>query len=165
MWEQPWRQADCLRRSFGDWLDAAGFGPREHPWTEAASSSAGRVRHYRTAPAKPARVAVLIVPAPIKRAYIWDLGPEASAVRRLIEAGLDVFLLEWRDAPEAPIGRFATRTIDWAVEAVTQESGRRVALAGHSHSLSRHWRSAASVTTAPALAPPSRCIHISPGAD
>src|SRR3546814_3818487 len=30
---------------------------------------------------------LLIVPAPIKRAYIWDLVPWASAVRRCIDSG------------------------------------------------------------------------------
>src|SRR5689334_19816392 len=117
MWEQPWRQADRLRRSYGDWLDAAGYGPREHPWTAIASSAACHIRRYDAAPRRRA-LAVLVVPAPIKRGYIWDLGPDASAVRRLLEAGLEVFLLDWHEAPRAELGRFAIGAIDWAVDAV-----------------------------------------------
>jgi len=132
MWEQPWRQADSLRRSFGVWLDAVGFGPREHPWTEVATSAACRLRRYDAAPRKQSAAAVLVVPAPIKRGYIWDLAPEASAVRRLLEGGLEVFQLDWREAPNAELGRFASDAIDWAVNVVARSSDRRVAIAGHS---------------------------------
>lgn len=41
---------------------------------------------------------VLIVPAPIKRHYLWDLFPEASAVRRLLEQGFTVHMLRWTEA-------------------------------------------------------------------
>jgi polyhydroxyalkanoate synthase len=39
---------------------------------------------------------VLIVAAPIKRPYIWDLAPAVSAVRFCLGHGLNVALLEWR---------------------------------------------------------------------
>ena len=41
--------------------------------------------------------AILLIPAPIKRAYIFDLVARASVVRRWREAGRAVFLLEWTD--------------------------------------------------------------------
>jgi polyhydroxyalkanoate synthase len=37
---------------------------------------------------------VLIVAAPIKRPYIWDLTPAVSAIRYCLGAGLRVYLLE-----------------------------------------------------------------------
>jgi len=131
MWEQPWRQADRLRRSFGGMLDIAGFGPREQPWTEVAASAAARLRRYDAVAAAQGPT-VLIVPAPIKRPYIWDLCPEASPVRRLLEARCRVYLLEWREDGAAEIGAFATRLLDWAVRIVERDAGHSVALAGHS---------------------------------
>jgi hypothetical protein len=38
---------------------------------------------------------VLIVAAPIKRAYIWDLTPSASAIHYLLHKDFHVHLLEW----------------------------------------------------------------------
>jgi polyhydroxyalkanoate synthase len=61
---------------------------------------------------------VLIVPAPIKRPYIWDLAPDASAVRRLLGAGSPVFLLEWeRTAEPFGLADYADRLIGGALEA------------------------------------------------
>ena len=48
----------------------------------------------RLPPPDAAGPALLILPAPFKRAYIWDLGPQVSVVRRC-SRGLRVFLLEW----------------------------------------------------------------------
>jgi polyhydroxyalkanoate synthase len=41
---------------------------------------------------------VLIVAAPIKRPYIWDLAPSVSAIRRCLREGLHVYLVEWLPA-------------------------------------------------------------------
>jgi poly[(R)-3-hydroxyalkanoate] polymerase subunit PhaC len=38
---------------------------------------------------------VLIIAAPIKRPYIWDLSPSASAIRHCMQQGMHVRLLEW----------------------------------------------------------------------
>src|SRR3546814_4538896 len=52
---------------------------------------------------------LLIVSAPIKRAYIWDLVPWASAVRRCIDSGLRVYLMEWAEPRVDEQDRKSTR--------------------------------------------------------
>ncbi len=84
--------SDAIRRSQGDILGRIGFGPEECRHRVVASSSLWRLRQYSGADAGPS---VLIVAAPIKRHYIWDLGPSASAVRYCLRHGLRVYLLEW----------------------------------------------------------------------
>ena len=75
------------------------------------------------------------VPAPIKRAYIWDLAPGASPVRLLAEAGFAVSLLEWLDPDpsesDAGIDTFVDR-IGAAVDAVRAQGGDTPVLVGHS---------------------------------
>jgi poly(3-hydroxyalkanoate) synthetase len=43
---------------------------------------------------------VLIVPAPIKRPYIFDFLPPVSVVRRLLEKGFAVYLIDGREVGE-----------------------------------------------------------------
>ena len=43
---------------------------------------------------------LLLVPAPIKRAYLWDLASWASVVRQCIATGLRVYLLQWEQPAE-----------------------------------------------------------------
>jgi polyhydroxyalkanoate synthase len=40
---------------------------------------------------------VLIVPAPIKRAYICDLAPDVSVVQQLARSNLSFYLAQWED--------------------------------------------------------------------
>jgi hypothetical protein len=56
---------DRLRRAHGDALDALGLGPREGPFQLISSE-----RYWRLRDAAPL---VLMVPAPIKRPYIWEM--------------------------------------------------------------------------------------------
>jgi polyhydroxyalkanoate synthase len=57
-----------------------------------------RLREYRTH----ATVStVLIIAAPIKCPYVWDLSPSTSAIRRCMQQGVHVRLLEWLPASEA----------------------------------------------------------------
>jgi len=90
---------DDARRIQGMALDAIGLGPIEAPYETIFRSPGASLRRYGTGPGP----AVLIVPAPIKRSYIWDLAPEASAVRRLLAAGASVLLLDWERTAE-PVG-------------------------------------------------------------
>src|SRR5215216_4971344 len=90
--------ADRWRRWRGGWLDALGLGPREMPWRSVDVAAGVRLRCYDCAH-KPDAVPVLLVPAPIKQPYIWDLLPRISVVRCCLEAGLRVYLAAWR-APE-----------------------------------------------------------------
>jgi polyhydroxyalkanoate synthase len=88
---------DTLRQMQGHLFASLGFGPEECPYRVIVSESHWRLREYgdhgRSA-------AVLIVAAPIKRPYIWDLTPSVSVVRRCLGAGLAVYLLEWLPASE-----------------------------------------------------------------
>ncbi len=79
----------------------------------------------------------MIVPAPIKRAYIWDLAPWASVVLRCVRNGLRVFLIEWTEpgVEEQHFGLvdYADRLIRDCLDAVELETGQpRAYLAGHS---------------------------------
>ncbi len=86
---------DTLRRMQGDALASLGFGPIESTYKIAASGRYWRLRDYGSLDRSRS---VLIVAAPIKRPYIWDLKPAASAIRHCLGAGLRVYLLEWLPA-------------------------------------------------------------------
>ena len=94
---QQFSVIDAFRRMQGDVLETVGFGPVESRYGVIASGPYWRLRDYdsvhRSRP-------VLIVAAPIKRPYIWDLAPSASAIRCCLKAGLRVYLLEWLPASE-----------------------------------------------------------------
>jgi polyhydroxyalkanoate synthase len=127
--------ADAARRLQGIALDRLGFAPRTTPSRHVARTRAGELRAYQ--PALAGRPAVLIVPAPIKRPYIWDLAPGASAVARLASSGLQVYLLEWyRPQPrDAALGleHYADRAIRISLDAIQAETRvGKAFLAGHS---------------------------------
>jgi polyhydroxyalkanoate synthase len=87
--------ADILRCAQGRTLQAVGFGPDECPYRVIASGSFWLLRDYGK---DNATQCALIVAAPIKRAYIWDLASSASAIRYCLKEGLRVRLLEWLPA-------------------------------------------------------------------
>jgi len=88
---------DVFRRMQGDVLGSFGFEPVESSYRVIASGLYWRLRDYDTVDRSRS---VLIVAAPIKRPYIWDLMPSVSAIRRCLAAGLHVHLLEWLPASE-----------------------------------------------------------------
>jgi polyhydroxyalkanoate synthase subunit PhaC len=80
---------------------------------------------------------VLIVAAPIKRPYLWDLAPSVSAVRYCLRQRLRVYLLEWTPPSsgtgDAGLAEYADRAIGEAVATVSRAmGGMRPFLAGHS---------------------------------
>jgi poly(3-hydroxyalkanoate) synthetase len=87
--------ADIVRRRQGDALEAFGFGPQECGHEVTASGLRWRLREYASRPTAPT---LMIVAAPIKRPYIWDLTPPVSVIRRCLQEGLSVSLLEWLPA-------------------------------------------------------------------
>jgi len=87
--------ADALRRVQGRMLQAVGFGPDECPYRVIASGPFWLLRDYGK---DSAAQGVLIVAAPIKLPYIWDLAPSSSAIRYCLKEGLRVRLLEWLPA-------------------------------------------------------------------
>ena len=65
---------DEVRRQIGRALGAVGLGAHETPYRIVAELPAARLRAYQEAESSEGPV-VLIMPAPFKRAYIWDLAP------------------------------------------------------------------------------------------
>jgi hypothetical protein len=84
---------DALRRTQGAALEGLGFGPTECSYYVLASGPHWSLREYARSKAGPC---LLIVAAPIKRPYIWDLAPPVSAVRFCVDHGVRVYLLEWK---------------------------------------------------------------------
>lgn len=129
-----WELADAMRRLQGNALEMLGFGPAECGYRIIASGPAWHLRKYDDAGEGPS---LLIVAAPIKRPYIWDLAPAASAVRRCLRDGLSVFLLEWaapsRRKKNGGLADYAGQAIGEAVAAVSHEAnGAKPFLMGHS---------------------------------
>ena len=124
--------SDLLRRAQGQTLEAFGLGPQECPYEVVASGAFWRLRNY----GKPADApSVLIVAAPIKRAYIWDLAPSASAIHYILDQGFHVHLLEWLP-DEANAENGLTEYVESISECVARISSRRAGaktfLMGHS---------------------------------
>ena len=133
MWAQALKQMDRSRQARGAMLDRAGYAPQPTPSTVLHAEPGMQVRRY--GPENGPGPAVLLVPAPIKRAYIWDLMPEVSVVRRWLERGYRVYLAEWMPSEDADAGiaDYAGRMLDAARRAAQADSGAaRVVLAGHS---------------------------------
>lgn len=116
-------------------LDALGYGPT----TTLARTVLAR-RELNLLAYQPAHVhqpALLVVPAPIKAAYIWDLAPGSSVVEHCLAAGLQVYLAAWRrpQAEDATLGLrdYADHALQACTDAIAAETGAsRVFLAGHS---------------------------------
>jgi polyhydroxyalkanoate synthase len=83
---------DALRRAQGVALGALGLGPTEARYEIAGGGPYWRLRDYGGADDD--SPPLMIVAAPIKRPYIWDLSPSASAVRYCLRY-LHVYLIEW----------------------------------------------------------------------
>jgi polyhydroxyalkanoate synthase len=135
--EPWWAYSDVARRRLGELMDRLGLGPEPTPSRPIGAWATATLRAY-PAPARPSaeRPAVLIVPAPIKTADIWDLAPDVSVVRRCLAAGLATFLVDWDDpqAEDEGLGLDAAcQAIVGCLEAVATETGRaKVFMMGHS---------------------------------
>jgi polyhydroxyalkanoate synthase subunit PhaC len=79
-------------RLFADPPDyAVGETPSEVVYTEDKL----RVLHYVPRVKNPHPVPILIVYALVNRYYILDLQPDRSVVRRLLDEGFDVYIIDW----------------------------------------------------------------------
>jgi polyhydroxyalkanoate synthase len=125
---------DDARRQRGAAMDKAGLGPKETPHRIVLERPGFRLRFYG---GKSGRPVALIVPAPIKRHYIWDLSPRRSVVRHALDEDFRVFLVEWTE----PIGEaagygleeYAGCLLDACIEAIQDTAGTdRLILLGHS---------------------------------
>jgi polyhydroxyalkanoate synthase len=122
---------DHLRRQHGLLCEDAGWGPVRTPFTRALTGkSFTLLSHAANEPAAP----ILLVPAPIKRGYIFDLLPSASVVQRCIEAGLQPYLIEWRDPAEQSWGLadYADASLLACVEEIRRRSQQKPVVVGHS---------------------------------
>lgn len=124
-----------MRRQQGTLLDALGFGPQPKPSRTVWTSRAARVLAYQAPNAR--QPAILMVPAPIKTSYIWDMASGASALERWLVAGMQAYLIAWQlpdDGDEwMGLDEYASRSILECLQAVAAETGHsKVFLAGHS---------------------------------
>jgi poly[(R)-3-hydroxyalkanoate] polymerase subunit PhaC len=124
--------SDVLRRAQGQTFDVFGLGAKESSYEVIASGAFWRLRDYgNPASAQP----VLIVAAPIKRAYIWDLAPSVSAIRHMLTQEFHVQLLEWLPAEEADVNglaEYATSIAECVAKISDQAAGVKPLLIGHS---------------------------------
>jgi polyhydroxyalkanoate synthase len=124
--------SDLFRCAQGRTLEAFGLGPKESPYEVVASGAFWRLRDYgKSAPAQP----VLIVAAPIKRAYIWDLAPSTSAIQYILHQGFHVHLLEWlpvEATDENGLAEYATSISECVAKISRRCAGAKTLLMGHS---------------------------------
>jgi polyhydroxyalkanoate synthase subunit PhaC len=124
---------DILRRALGNALGAFGLDPDECPYRIVSLGPHWRLRDYG---GDDTSLSLLIVAAPIKRAYIWDLAPSVSAVRYCMREGLHVHLLEWMPASQRNQNNGLDEYTEAISECVAKISGRAPGttpfLVGHS---------------------------------
>ncbi|QOY96684.1 alpha/beta fold hydrolase [Massilia sp. UMI-21] len=129
---------DRSRQARGKMLDRAGYGPQETPFTVLYTEPGLNLRRFGADEVQ--GPAVLLVPAPIKRSYIWDLSPEVSVVRRWMEQGYRVYQAEWTPLPEDEskgedfaLADYGDRLLSACQRAIEADSGARtLVIAGHS---------------------------------
>jgi polyhydroxyalkanoate synthase len=125
--------ADTMRVVQGTFLEMLGFGPIECDYDVIATTPYWRLRDYG---GSDAQRPLVIVAAPIKRPYIWDLAPSASPVRFLRRRGLRVCLMEWQPplagAEAAGLEVYADQAITECVETLSAKSGAAPFVLGHS---------------------------------
>lgn len=129
------KNMDRSRQARGKLLERAGYGPQETPHTVLHREPGLNLRSYGSD--DPDAPAALLVPAPIKRSYIWDLAPRISVVRRWIEAGYRVYLAEWtpvrEDGDDFGLDDYGERLLEACRRAIAADSGKEtLTLAGHS---------------------------------
>jgi polyhydroxyalkanoate synthase subunit PhaC len=131
-----YEQLDVVRRGQGRLLDALGCAPRRTP-ARPVLRQAGVNLWCHGANGDGAARPVLFIPAPIKRAYLWDLDPAISVVGAALTSHLRPYLLEWAwpaaDAATQGLDDCAARMLLACLAAIERETEqRRVTLVGHS---------------------------------
>jgi polyhydroxyalkanoate synthase subunit PhaC len=115
---------DQARRMRGATMDQLGYGPMESTHRTVLATPAMRLRYYGGY--DPDGPVALIVPAPIKRHYIWDLSPERSVVQHALRAGMQVYLIEWiapgQEENRLGLEEYGYALIDRCVDAITTQT-------------------------------------------
>jgi polyhydroxyalkanoate synthase len=94
-----------------------------------------KLLHYTPITKSSVPVPLLVVCALVNRYYILDLQPALSVIRRYLERGIDVYIIDWGDP--APSDRYETMGdeidyIDAMVDAIRKRSGlQKVNLQGY----------------------------------
>jgi len=138
---QALKDMDRRRQARGQMLERAGHGPQETPSTVLLAEPGFQLRRYEAR--EDAGPPVLLVPAPIKRAYIWDMAPAISVVQRWRERGYRVYLAEWLPTtdgngdgdgdPDLGLADYGDRFLHACQQAIAADSGQqRLTIAGHS---------------------------------
>ncbi|WP_229425061.1 alpha/beta fold hydrolase [Massilia sp. Se16.2.3] len=139
---QALKSMDRSRQARGKTMERAGYGPRQTASAVVLAEPGLELRRYGgTAGDAPP---VLLVPAPIKRAYIWDLAPEISVVQRWLERGYRVYMAHWTPLSESGsdsghdfgLDDYADRLLDASVRAIAADGAAgghgKPVIAGHS---------------------------------
>jgi polyhydroxyalkanoate synthase len=125
--------SDILRRAQGDIVGAFGLDPQERPYQIITSRGHWRLRDYG---GNDRSRSLLIIAAPIKRPYIWDLASSISAIRFCLRQGLHVQLLEWMPAsPNAGncgLDEYVLAISEAVATITTAAQGAKPSLIGHS---------------------------------
>lgn len=129
------QRLDQWRRAQGRALECLGLGPQESPFHIVFEQPGLRMRWYGNGTG--GKPPLLIVPAPIKQPYIWDLSPESSVVRRALGNQLEVYMIEWTEPVAGERGPgladYAGTMLGERIDEVRARSGAdKVFLAGHS---------------------------------
>jgi polyhydroxyalkanoate synthase len=131
---QMFAMMDEVRRVQAGALGACGLGPAECEYRVLASGPQWCLRAY--APAR-GWASALIVAAPIKRPYIWDIDPTRSVIRYCLRQQLSVYLIEWKPATlrlgNVGLGEYADQAISECLARTANHArGQKPFLMGHS---------------------------------
>ncbi len=124
---------DIVRRTQGNAVGALGFDPTECSYRVMLSGPSWRLRDYGRGSVSRS---LLIIAAPIKRPYIWDLAPSVSSIRYCLREGFHVHLLEWmpatRQTANTGLDECAHAIADCIADISSKTAGARPVLLGHS---------------------------------
>jgi polyhydroxyalkanoate synthase len=126
------RARNGLRYVAGTHRPKLGATPKDVVWRRGRAE----LWRYRRGPAVAYGPPVVIVHSLVSRSYILDLRPGSSMVEYLVNAGLDVFMLDWGVPDELDADNGLATYVDGylprALAAVRRETGcREVTLAGY----------------------------------
>ncbi len=84
--------------------------------------------HYESRTDEQNEMPILVVYALINRPYILDLQPDRSVIRKLLDAGHDVYMIDWNEPSRLDqhltIDDYVNRYIDNCVDEVRERSGQ-----------------------------------------
>ena len=120
--------ADEMRRWYGLVLDLW-LARTETPSRLLLERSGMKLRDYGDEGNRPS---LLIIPAPIKKPYIWDLTPSVSTVLACLQAQFRVYVLEWPETPPNGPDNGLAVYVDELILECAKAIGERAVFAGHS---------------------------------